>query len=78
MVSLDINKEDDWLKLKGSRERFDSINTLVMNSVTTAVRVRIGDDTVHVYFRYPVHSLKYYHHDQIVYERGLQEISIRS
>ena len=62
MVSLDINKEDDWLKLvfEGSRERFDSINTLVMRCVSTSVPITIGDHTVHAYFQYPVHSSKYY------------------
>ena len=58
MVSLDIHEEDDWLKLKGLRERCDSINTLVMHYVMTSVPILIGDHELLVYFRYPVHSSK--------------------
>ena len=60
MVSLDIYEEDDWLKLKGVRERHDSINTLVMRYVMTSVPIPIGDHVVRAYFQYPVHSSKYY------------------
>ena len=62
MVSLDINKEDDWLKLvfEGSRERYDSINTLVMRRVIASVPIPIGDHEALAYFQYPVHSSKYY------------------
>ena len=60
MVSLDVYKEDDWLKFEELRERYDSINTLVMNSATTSVPIPIGDHTVQACFQYPVHSSKYY------------------
>ena len=60
MVSLDIYEDDGWLELKVSRERYDSINTLVMRSVIAATTIPIGDLTVYAYFRYPVHSSKYY------------------
>ena len=61
MVSLGIYEEDDWLKFfGGSRERYDSINTLVMRRVIASVPITIGDHTVDAYFRYPVHSSKYY------------------
>ena len=60
MVGLDIYKEDDWLKFEGLRERYDSINTLVMHSVIAGTTIPIGDHTVDAYFRYPVHSSKYY------------------
>ena len=60
MVSLDIYKEDDWLELQGSRERYDSINTLVMHSVIAGTIISIGDHEVETCFQYPVHSSKYY------------------
>ena len=60
MVSMDVYKEDDWLKFKGTRERYDFINTLVMHQVVSSVPITIGDHTVHASFRYPVHSSKYY------------------
>ena len=60
MVSLDVYKEDDWLKFEGMRERYDSINTLVMHNVLAATTIPIGDHTVDACFRYPVHSSKYY------------------
>ena len=60
MVSLDIYKEDDWLKFEGLRARYDSINTLAMRHVIAAVAIPIGDHEVQAYFRYPVHSSKYY------------------
>ena len=60
MVSLDVYKEDNWLKFEGLSERYDSINTLVMRHVASTVSITIGDHEVLAYFRYPVHSSKYY------------------
>ena len=60
VFSLCVYREGDWLRFEGVRSRYDSINTLVMYSVTQAVPISIGDHIVVVYFRYPVHSSKYY------------------
>ena len=60
MASLDVDKEDDWLKFEGMSERYDSINTLVMHHVIAATTILIGDHEVLACFRYPVHSSKYY------------------
>ena len=60
MVSLDIYKEDDWLKFRGLSERYDSINTIVMRRVIAATTMSIGDHSVLAFFRYPVHSSKFY------------------
>ena len=61
MVSLFVYRDGDWLQLEEMRERYDSINTLVMHHVSAAVYVPIGDHTVQASFKYPVHSSKYYH-----------------
>ena len=60
VVSLRVYREGDWLRLEGVRERYDSINTLMMYSVIAAVPIPIGDHIVRVCFRYPVYSSKYY------------------
>ena len=60
MISLDVYRDGDWLILEGERERYDSIKTLVMHHVDSAVSISIGDQEVLAWFRYPVHSLKYY------------------
>ena len=60
VASLCVYREGDWLRLEGVRDRFDSINTLVMYSATGAVPVSIGDNEVLACFQYPVYSLKYY------------------
>ena len=58
VVSLCVYREGDWLRLQGVRERYDSINTLVMRYITTAVPISIGDHTVLAFFQYPVYSSK--------------------
>ena len=58
VVSLRVYREGDWLRLEGSRERYDSINTLVMLYATAAVPISIGDHTVLAFFQYPVYSSK--------------------
>ena len=60
MIGLDVYRDGDWLKLQGERERYDSINTLVMHCATGSGYIPIGDHEVLAYFRYPVHSSKYY------------------
>ena len=60
VVNLCVYKEGDWLKLEGARDRFDSINTLVMHSVTLSTAISIGDHTVQASFLYPVYSSKYH------------------
>ena len=60
IVSLYVYREGDWLELKGWRETYDSINTLVMCCATARVPISIGDYKVQACFRYPVHSSKYY------------------
>ena len=60
VISLSVYREGDWLRLEGLRDRYDSINTLVMRYVTAAVPIPIGDHKVQAFFRYPVHSSKYY------------------
>ena len=60
VVSLCVYREGDWLRLETWNERYDSINTLVMHSVTTTVPIPIGDHTVLACFQYPVHSSQYY------------------
>ena len=60
VFSLCVYREGDWLRFEGVRSRYDSINTLVMYSVNLAVPISIGDHIVGAYFRYPVHSSKYY------------------
>ena len=60
VVSLCVYREGDWLELEDVRERYDSINTLVMRYVSTTVPIPSGDHTVRAFFRYPVYSSKYY------------------
>ena len=60
VVSLCVYREGDWLKLEKMRDRYDSINTLVMRCVTMSLPISIGDHTVRVFFRYPVYSSKYH------------------
>ena len=56
VVSLCVYREGDWLRLQDVRERYDSINTLVMRYITTAAPISIGDHTVLAFFQYPVYS----------------------
>ena len=60
VVSLCVYREGDLLRLEGVRDRYDSINTLVMLYATAAVPISIGDHEVRACFRYPVYSSKYY------------------
>ena len=60
MIGLDVYRDGDWLRLRGLRERYDSIITLVMHCAAVASYIPIGDHGVQARFRYPVHSLKYY------------------
>ena len=60
VVCLCVYREGDWLQLERWRERYDSINTLVMCYLTATVPVSIGDHKVRAKFRYPVYSSKYY------------------
>ena len=60
VVSLCVYREGDWLRLEDLRNRYDSINTLVMLSVIRTVPISIGDHKFQAFFRYPVHSSKYY------------------
>ena len=61
VVSLCVYRDDDWLRLEGMRERYDSINTIVLSHATRTVPIIIiGDLEVQVQFQYPVHSSKYY------------------
>ena len=60
MICLDVYRDGGWLRIEGIRERYDSINTLVMHRLISLVHIPIDDHTVLACFRYPVHSLKYY------------------
>ena len=60
MIGLDIYRDGDWLRLEGMRNRYDSINTLVMRCAIEASSMLIADLEVLAFFRYPVHSSKYY------------------
>ena len=60
MISLDVYRDGDWLRLEGERERYDSINTLVMQCLIKASYISISDHGVLASFQYPVHSSKYY------------------
>ena len=60
VICLDVYRDGDWLKLRGLKHRYDSINTLVMRYVNATVTIPIGDHMVRASFRYPVHSSKYY------------------
>ena len=53
-------KLGDWLQLDDYRERYDSINTLVLHSATTAYPVAVGGQVVQVNLRHPVYAS--YHH----------------
>ena len=58
VFSLCVYKEGDLLRLEGWRERYDSINTLVMRGVSAATLITTGDHKVLAFFRYPVYSSK--------------------
>ena len=60
VVSLCVYRDGDWLRLERTSERYDSINTIMMDRITATVPIPIGDHEVRVKFRYPVHSSKYY------------------
>ena len=60
MIGLNVYRDGDWLRFVGIRERYDSINTLVMRHFISSVSISIGDHSVRACFRYPVHSSKYY------------------
>ena len=61
VVSLCVYRDGDWLHFERSRERFDSINTIVIHRATNmSAPLTIGDLKVQANFRYPVHSSKYY------------------
>ena len=60
VVSLCVYREGDWLHLERDRDRYDSINALVIDLFHAALAITIGDHQVRVNFRYPVHSSKYY------------------
>ena len=60
MIGLEVHRDGNWLRLEGYDERYDSINTLVIRSAIAATPISIGDHDVLLYFRYPVHSSKYY------------------
>ena len=60
VVSLCVYRDGDWLHFERERERYDSINTIVMDRLSVVVRIPIGDHVVLVHFQYPVHSSKYY------------------
>ena len=56
VVSLCVYRDGGWLRVERSRERYDSINTLVIHHLTTTVPITIDDQIVLVLFQYPVHS----------------------
>ena len=61
VVSLCVYREGDWLRLEGFEEQiwlYQHISDV--HSVIAAVPIPIGDHEVQAYFRYPVHSSKYY------------------
>ena len=60
VVSLCVYRDGDWLHFERTRERYDSINTLVIHRLATIVPISIGDHEVRVNFVSPVHSSKYY------------------
>ena len=60
MIGLDVYRIGDWLGFLGMRERYDSINTLVMHHAVGTFPIPIADHKVRISFRYPVHSSKYY------------------
>ena len=60
IVSLCVYREGDWLRLECVRNRYDSINTLVMQCASTSSPIPIGDHKVQACFLYPVYSSKYH------------------
>ena len=62
VFSLCVYRDGDWLHLERDRERYDSINTLVMHRLTRTfpILLNFGDHEVQVRFQYPVHSSMYY------------------
>ena len=60
MISLCVYREGDWLQLEGLRDKYDSINTLVMHNVTVSVPISIDDHGVLAFLRYPVYSSIYF------------------
>ena len=60
IITLRVTKLGDWLQLDDYRERYDSINTLVLHSATTAYPVAVGGQVVQVNLRHPVYAS--YHH----------------
>ena len=60
MISLYVYRDGDCLRLEETSNRYDSIKTLVMYNIIVAVTIPIGDNEVRAFFRYPVHSSKYY------------------
>ena len=60
VTCLDVYRDGDWLRFEGMRNRYDSINTLVMHRLIVSVPIPIGDHKVIACLRYPVHSSKYY------------------
>ena len=62
VVSLQVYKEGDWLRLETLRERYDSIKTLVMYRASSAISIPMSGYQALAYLRYPVNSsYKYYH-----------------
>ena len=59
VVSVCVYRDGDWLHFDRERERYDSINTLVMDRLCAVVPITIGDHEVLVHFLYPVQSSKY-------------------
>ena len=60
MIGLNVYRDGDLLRIEGMRNRYVSINTLVMYNVISSLRIPIGDHKVLACFQYPVHSSKYY------------------
>ena len=58
VVSECVYRDGDWLHFERTRERFDSINTIVIHYLTTSLSITIDDHEVLVNFQYPVHSSK--------------------
>ena len=58
LVSLSVYREFDWFRLETLNERFDSINTLVMYTATSAISIPVHGHQVLAYLRYPVNSSK--------------------
>ena len=56
MVSLCVYRDGDWLRYERHRERYDSINTIVIDRATRMAPILSDDHEVLVCFLYPVHS----------------------